>query len=440
MHLAQHHFQAQSRYFEGLVSFTVSNLFFRPYGLVAIGLDAEALLNGTAALVHGRGVFPDGLVFNLGEDGVPAPLPIRELFSPTQDSHLLLLGIPAFQPTRSNCAEPNRNGLDARFLAAEEPVLDETTGEDEKKVGVARKNLRLLLDHQATEDLVTLPIGRIRRDGSGHFIYDPEYIPPTLRVGASARLVELLSRLVTILEAKADALMMERGSGSAIGERGTSEIASYWLSHAVHSSLAPLRHHLQSGEQHPEELYIELARLAGALCTFSLTSDPRMLPLYDHDRLDECFAALDRHIREHLEVIMPTNCIAIRLQRTDANLYAGSVLDKRCFDRAQWFLAVRSSLGAGELISRVPRLIKVCSAEVVKLVQRGQPGLSLEHVQVPPSAISKRAGAQYYGIARAGPSGDHPCWTFIVKTGQVGVYVPDAIPDVELEVIVVLDG
>src|SRR5690606_17604037 len=147
---------------------------------------------------------------------------------------------------------------------------------------------------------VTMPIARIRRDGSGHFVYDPEYIPPTLRVGGSARLVELLSRLVSILEAKADALMSERGAASPTGERGTGEIASFWLSHAVHSSLGPLRHHLQSGEQHPEELYVELARLAGALCTFSLTSDPRAVPLYDHDRLDECFSGLDRDIREHL--------------------------------------------------------------------------------------------------------------------------------------------
>ncbi len=440
MHLAQHHFQAQSRYFEELVSHTMSSLFYKPYGLTSVGLDAAALLNGTAALIHARGVLPDGLVFNLPEDGLPHSLDVRDLFSPTQDRHLLLLGIPAFQPTRPNTAEPSQNGADARFVATQHPILDETTGEDEKKVGIARKNLRLVLDNGVDPDLVTIPIARIRRDGSGNFVYDPDYIPPTLRVGGSPRLVELLSRLVEILESKAEALAAERGSGS-VGERGSGEIASFWLSHAVHASLGPLRHHLQSGELSPEELYVELARLAGALCTFSLTSDSRSVPAYDHDRLDECFGALDRHIRSHLDVVVPTNCVSVRLQKSDANLYAGNILDKRCFDRARWYLSVRTSGPAADAIAKVPRLVKVCSANhIVKLVQRGHPGLTLEHVQVPPSEIPQRAGAQYFEIVRGTATGVHPCWTWIVESGQVGVYVPDAIPDVELDLAVVLDA
>src|SRR5688572_10178725 len=89
MHLAQHHFQAQNRYFEDLIAFTVSNLFFKPYGLVACTLDEEALLNGTVSLIHARGALPDGLTFNFPEDDPPQPLAIRELFSPTQDTHLV---------------------------------------------------------------------------------------------------------------------------------------------------------------------------------------------------------------------------------------------------------------------------------------------------------------------------------------------------------------
>ncbi len=440
MHLAQHHFQAQSRYFEELVSFTLGNLFHKPYGLVAVGLDVDALTNGTAAIIHARGVLPDGLTFDLPTDGLPQPLPIRDIFSPTQDSHLLLLGIPAFQPTRSNTGSADRNGPDVRFLTAERRVVDETTGSDEKRVGVARKNLRLLLDHEATGDLVTMPIARIRRDGSGNFIHDPEYIPPTLRIGGSARLVEILTRLVGILEAKADALIAERGSG-AIGERGPNEVASFWLSHAVHASLGPLRHQLRSGEQSPETLYVEMARLAGALCTFSLHADANALPPYDHDRLDECFTALDRHIRSHLEVVVPTNLVTVRLQPSDDNLWSGRITDARSFERARWFLGVRSSLTGAEVISRVPRLVKVCSAEhIVKLVQRGHPGLTLEHVSVPPREIPVRSGAQYFSIAQGTPAGPHPCWGWITESGNVGVYVPDALPDAEFEVMVVLDG
>ena len=42
---------------------------------------------------------------------------------------------------------------------------------------------------------------RVRRDGSGHFMYDPEYIPPCVQVGASDRLMYILQRLIEILDA-----------------------------------------------------------------------------------------------------------------------------------------------------------------------------------------------------------------------------------------------
>src|SRR5688500_17716350 len=56
MHLAQHHFQAQGRYFEELTEYALSSLFFQPYGLVRCELDGEALLNGTVSLTHARGI------------------------------------------------------------------------------------------------------------------------------------------------------------------------------------------------------------------------------------------------------------------------------------------------------------------------------------------------------------------------------------------------
>ena len=61
-------------------------------------------------------------------------------------------------------------------------MLDDTTGRDEKPVSIGRKNLRLALDVEPIEDVVSLPIARVKRDGAGHFMYDPEYVlhPRTL--------------------------------------------------------------------------------------------------------------------------------------------------------------------------------------------------------------------------------------------------------------------
>src|SRR6266550_2763489 len=89
MHLAQHHFQAQSRFFEDAVQFALTSLFFKPYGLVACELDRDALQNDSVALVHARGIMPDGLPFDIpASDPALRPLPIGDRFSPTSDSHL----------------------------------------------------------------------------------------------------------------------------------------------------------------------------------------------------------------------------------------------------------------------------------------------------------------------------------------------------------------
>lgn len=438
MHLAHHHFQAQSRYFEDLAAFTLSSLHFRPYGLAGVDLDAEALLNGTVSVRHARGIMPDGLVFHFPDDPPPPPLDIRETFSPTQDSHLVLLAIPAYRAEGPNTApDPGVNGAQARFASVTEPLPDETTGRDARPVALARKSFRLVLDDAAGEELVTLPLARVRRDRSGHFVYDPEYVPPCLQVGASERLLHMLGRLVEVLDAKAEAMLRERPAGQgARSGYAPREIASFWLSHAIHSSLAPLRHLLHARTEHPEQLFVEMSRLAGALCTFSLHSDPRDLPLYDHERLDQCFDALDRHIRGHLDAVLPTSCVTIPLGAVEEHFYTGAVTDPRCLAPSHWYLGVRSSAGHGEMIDRVPRLVKVCSTKhIVRLVREAFPGLALEHVPNPPAEISPRLGTQYFRILTTGP-----CWSSIVETEQVGIYAPAAIPGAELELLVVPGG
>jgi type VI secretion system protein ImpJ len=444
MHLAQHHFQQQGRYFEDSLQFAVGHLFYQPYGVARCELDAEALRNGTVSLLHARGMMPDGLAFHFPDgDPPPAPRQIGDLFSPIQDSHLVLLTIPGYRAGGSNASTPGAdgkagNGQAPRFIADPRPVRDETTGRDERVVSLGRKNFSLALDSEGVDGAVALPLARVRRDGAGHFVYDPEYVPPCVQIGASDRLVDLLRRLVELLDAKSDALAagQQRGHRSA-AEHAAQDVAGFWLSHAVRSSAAPLRHHLQSRRTHPEQLYVELSRLAGALCTFALDSHPRDLPPYDHDEPGACFSALERHIRRHLDVVLPTSYVDVPLRRVEAYMYAGAVTDKRCFGTARWFLGLSSSAGEAEVVRRVPTHVKVCSLEgAAKLVARSWTGLALTHVPSPPAGIAPRVDRQYFSISTGV---EHGCWKHMLLSSDVGVYVPDALPNPEIELKIALD-
>ncbi|HXQ30062.1 MAG TPA: type VI secretion system baseplate subunit TssK [Gemmatimonadales bacterium] len=438
MHLAQHHFQLQSRYCEDSIAFALSQVFFRAYGLAGCELDREALRNGTVSVIHARGVLPDGLAFHFPDaDPAPAPRQIRDLFPPTEDRRVVYLGIPAYRPGRANCVLEDGPDGDLRFVAETQVLTDDTTGEDEKPVILGRKNLRLLVESELRDDLVTVPLARVRRDGAGQFVYDLDFIPPVLELGASAGLMERLRRVIDILEAKSEALVGERrGAAGDLAAYASREVASFWLAHAVHSSLAPLRHLREVRHAHPEQLYAELARLAGALCTFALDSHPRDLPSYDHDHLEECFGALEQHIRAHLDLVLPANCVPVPLERTRKLLYTGTVKDRRLFGASNWMLGVRSTRSQAEIIEAVPRLTKICAAQLIaRLVKEAYPGLALEHLATPPAAVAPRPGSQYFLIRQ-----DGPCWEAIVTSGQLGIYVPEALAEAELELLVLLES
>jgi type VI secretion system protein ImpJ len=440
MYLSPQHFQAQNSYFEDLIQFVASGLWFEPYGFVAYHLDPEALTNGTVSLVHARGFFPDGLAFHMPEfDALPEPINITESFSPIAQSLNVALAVPARKSRGMNCAVSDAAANHhVRYTAVEHLLCDEITGGDERKVRLGQKNIRFHLETEETpEDLVTLPMARITRDGAGHYIYDPAFIPPCLRIDASERLMSITRRLVDILEEKSSALARQSRAPGGLGAGfSATEIAHFWYRHAINSGLATLRHLCHCKRGHPEELFVEMARLGGALCTFKLDSHPSLMPLYDHRNLEACFADLDRHIRTHLEALLPTNCLQIPLKPLGNYLYAGDVVDQRCLDRARWIFAIHSPVGEVELISRTPAAVKICSSKFVpELVKRALPGLALTHLPVPPAAVARRPEFHYFGIDRSGP-----CWEHIVKTRQVGVYVPGELPNPEIELSVVLEG
>ena len=439
MHLGPHHFQVQTQSFEDLVHFSTSSLWFAPYGVLSCKLDPDALKNGVLSVVHARGLFPDGLAFQMPDaDSLPPVLNINELFSSTRESLIVLLAVPARRVDGPNCSlNGEASEMELRYQAESRTLPDANTGRDEKDIQIGRKNIRFALETQANEGLVTMPVARVLRDGAGRFIFDPSFIPPCLQISASERLLVIARTLVDILAEKSASLSRVRRA-SAQGRAGYSsdEIASFWFVHTVNESLSVLRHLCVSERGHPEQLYLEMSRLAGALCTFGLDSHPQTLPPYDHDNLENSFTALNAHIRAHLELVVPSNCVQIALTSAGRNFRNGEVTDQRCLDRARWILAIRADAGEAEIIAKAPRLIKLCSKDLLpELVKTALPGLGLTHLPVPPSAIAPKVEFQYFGVSRNGSS-----WEHIVKTRGVGVYVPDELPSAEIELLVVLES
>jgi type VI secretion system protein ImpJ len=277
-----------------------------------------------------------------------------------------------------------------------------------------------------------MAIGRVMRDGAGNLAFDPDFIPPLVSIQGSPRLLVMLNRLIGILSAKAAALRPERAGASGMSQR---DVASFWYLHCINSAIADLRHIAEVKKGHPEELYRQMLKVGGALCTFNLRRDPADMPLYDHEQPERCFPELDRHIREALETILPSSALQIPLRQYAPYLRDGQISDDRCLAKSRWILGVRAETNESAIITKTPQLIKVCSRDFIeRLVQSAYPGLELRHMPIPPHEIQTKTEMQYFSISRVGP-----CWQQIAKLKHVGVYVPGDFPNPEVELIVILE-
>lgn len=440
MHLTPQHFQAQRRYHEEQTARTLGLMVPFAFGLSAITVDEEGLHNGTFSLVQARGVLPDGTVFHLPDaDEAPESVAVAERFSPTRDSHVVYLALASWRADAANVQASARDGT-LRFHPRDEVVVDESTGGDPLTIRFAARNLRVLFDDEVTDDLVALPVARLKRDGRGQFLLDRDFIPPCIQIAASERLLSLTREIVALLEAKGSALvatLSQAPSGAAGGSAAYmgNELATRWLLHAVRSADAPLRHLILTRRAHPERLYAELARLAGALCTFSMTSHPKDVPLYDHRALTDTFDGLERLLRAHLDVVISARALILPLQQTGDLLHVATLTDSRCFEPgARWFLGARADLGQAELIDRMQRLTKTCASKfVLELVRRAFNGLATVHIPSPPSGLAPKPDLTYFELTMAGP-----CALSLQESREVGVYVPEGLPGAYLELAVLL--
>ena len=436
MHLGPHHFQTQSRYFEDTLWFLNSNLRQEPWGFLHFSLDTEALSNGLAILSFASGILPDGLIFDVPDcDAAPEPAQLSELFALTDSEIILHLAIPPRQDQGLDC--DLAGGASARYGAVQRTLRDDAIGLGESSVSFARKNLVLQGQAQISADTVSFPIARIFRDGKGGFASDPGFIPPCLRIGACEGLVLLLHRLAQAIEEKIVSTRNLR-SGSGGFELGTSalDVANYWFLHALCSALPALREHLQDRRSHPEEVYRDLARLAGALSTFSLEATRDEIPAYRHRDLTATFKEMDSLIRR-----LPRDCGPV--EHRNAAVPQSRPLHLRGRGQGRALPAARA-MDPGRALSAHRLGHPAPDAEAGQSLLRrgcGQAGAArvagpgADASSVPPAALNAQADMHYFSVSLSGA-----CWQHILQTKQVGVYLPGDLGDATFDLTVIMEA
>lgn len=444
MHLAQHHFQVQTRFAEDSISFAMRQLHPHAHGFTALAIDEASLARGVVALHSASGLMPDGLAFHMpSADTLPASLQVAAHWPPGAERVTVWLTVPQLHRSGRNLLTadaveeaPGRSAAThapARYSVMSVSRSDDFAGGDERDVRLCRKNFSLATA-PALDDVVALPMLRLRRTPSGEIARDNSHVAPLLHLSASSVLTARLRRLVDVLRVKADALAPD-GAQASLVNYAARELPAFWMIHTVRSALPALVHALYTPATHPETLYLDLCSLAGALCTFGLDARADTLPRYQHDNIASWLDPLELHIRRHLELIVPDGCVLLPLVAATDVLYTTPVTDPRARTAARWFLGVAADVPDAALRRLVPELVKVSAASrVLSLVRDAVPGLSLEHVPTPPAALAADPHMQYFRIERrtTGPDAS-------ARMHEVGVYVPVTIAQARLELRILLD-
>jgi type VI secretion system protein ImpJ len=433
--LSPQHLQSQDRFLEESLQFELQALQFRPWGFQRLRIDQAALAAGTLAISEAAGIMPDGLLFEIPQsDPAPAVKPLAGHFAPEVESLDVYLAIPNYRERGFNVASARRDA-ETRYRAEVETVRDENTGQGEKPLMVARKNLRLLVEGENREGNSTLRVARVRKTAAGLFQLDPRFVPPLLDCQASDYLVSISRRLVELLSAKSSDLSgSRRQKNESLAEFTAADIPRFWLLYTVNAAMPVFRHLFETRHGHPEALYAAMLELAGALTTFSLKVHPRDLPPYDHDDLGACFTTLDEKLRLLLDTVVRSNYVSLPLKLVQPSIYATALDDEKYLQRTRMYLAVSADMSQADLIGKAPQLIKICSADGVEhLVQRALQGVPLTHVSTPPGAISVKLDYQYFGLSQSGGP-----WEAVVRARNVAAHVPGDFPNPRLELIIVL--
>ena len=436
MLLTPHHFQQWDNYYEELLSSRLASLRSYEWGVLDLQANSEAVANGNFDLIRCRAVMPDGLPVNIPEsDPAPEARPIQTHFDPDAERLDVYLAVPA---KLAGAANFQRNGAPAdqlvRYGQVAGTVTDETTGDNEQQIAYARSNLRLLFADEIREGYSSIKVAVLERTATGQFKVSENYIPPALNLRASTWLENMLRQMVEILITKSSSLGEQRRQRTtSLADFTTSEVAVFWLLHTVNSAIPALSHLFRTPLVHPERLYFEMAELAGKLMTFTPDRHPKDIVRYEHENLYLTFSQLSLEIRDLLETVIPTRCVPIPLEKVRESLYAGRVVDDRLLKGAAFFLGVRAEIPEGQLIERVPRVIKVASRDTIDVViGSALPGVTLTHASPPPAPIPLRPKFHYFALDSNGMF-----WERIAGSKALAVYIPDELKDETVELYAV---
>lgn len=406
-----------------------------PWGAEKIEFDENLLTSGLIQVTALRLWLSDGALIDIQSSDLP---PEQRELEPSQlagrDVVTVVIALPLMQSGLVNVQQQAVTDRPLRYREEWVNVADAFGPEDES-MAVARFNLSLRFGHENNESWTTCPVARLIRDGQGGWRQDPAFIPPLAIFSASQTLRERLVLLNRQLRSRRQRLMaMRRESNERLADFAVADVSLFWLLNALNSHARVLAEFERFPARNPEQIWAELARLAGSMLTFSLDSDLDSIPGYDHAEPANTFPPLFELITGLLEASLPSRVIALTMSRPDEQTWKAALHDIRLREEADLYLSVRSDIPAWQIAEKFPALCKAGSPDEVDTISTAAlKGVPLIPVTRVPAALPVRLENQYFALDMESTAARD-----MMEQGVCMFYVPSLLGRLELELFAVL--
>lgn len=434
--LRPQHFQIQDDYHNSQRALGMRLMCPYTYGIADFQIDAQLLESHLLSFQSIVAVLPDGTIYQAPRtDALPKPITIDPQANDNDIYVFLSLDIVHSHGSNIQTADSENS---KRYIRGAIEAQDLYSQAAEATIDIIKLAPSLQLSHNTqtpNQDSVSLLIAKLTRSTQGSYQFDETYIVPSIHIASNPALLNQVYRLMTMINTKSSSLYdHHRQSNNDLLEFRSSDIASFWLLHALNTAYSQLSHLYNNPKLPPERLYESLLNIASQLATFSSLYKVGDLPNYNHDKANESFTTIIAIIRELLNTVIASNFIAIPLRQNKPSYYVGELNSDKITRNSQLYLSVSSSAPMHELVDIVPRRFKVATPDAVeKRVLSALPGSPVSHVTQVPSAIPVRPGFSYFTLE---PIGE--LYEEMIKSESICIYVPNGFDDLKIELMAIV--
>ena len=376
------------------------------FGLLALDVDEEALARDVFAIRSAQALFRDGTLASIPQGATCAQREFGELF--TEAELLVWLGIQALQDNVPQIGEDAERAY--RYEVEVAALPDENLRDQFKEIELRRLRARLFFGDEDRSGFETLPIALLVRRGKpqAHSALSESYVAPVLAAGASTALVAQLGEVAGRARSQARDLAVRVPDIARLSsvEKGA-DLSGLLKLMAVNQCVVALEQVARAGELHPFHVYCALGNVAGALAVFGPERVAPELPVYEHARANECFAAAFEQVRQLLaaEVAVPYDTTEFRRDEQREGFFAATIPSEWLDAGALFYVAVEMDRPPEEVAELVGAGVKLIPpSDIDRVVQGVVPGIGLEPLRGGQISFPKRPVLHYFRVETEGRS------------------------------------